>query len=320
MTILSKDWYGLANAVSLMLSVIIRACILQANRSAIDRAVKAPEEIAKTILITPDSKVVTMFIPNNLIIPVFVRTPKPRQNWLYHLFQWAGWVSFAVHVLAIGMANLATQIYTVALVLLSSILICQKLGCDDSILGHWQRKLMTENVPRAYCCRIGSRLKATVSEWPRDMEFRELYPKQWRLKEASDTVEQGQRSGRRMDLYAWLNLTADEEDSLWKWDLLPHQRSHDNSWHEEFNAKKALISDKYKPELETIKIRAVRGVRGRNYVRFGVLADEESAMESRGPDPLRPSSPQRRASVLTTRGLLIEGQVSDPLSTSSINQ
>ncbi|OJJ94695.1 hypothetical protein ASPACDRAFT_55617 [Aspergillus aculeatus ATCC 16872] len=240
MTVLSKDWYGLANAIALMVSVIVRAYVLQANRNAVDRAVESPEGIAKTLLITPDSKVITMFIPDNLIVPIFVRKPRPYRNWLYRLFQWAGWASFAVHVLAIGMANLATQLYSVVLILTSSILISWKFGCDDSTLGQRHRNLIGDNISPAYSCWIGSRLQAIVFEWPLDMEFRRSGPTQWRLNNASDRIEDGQRSERRIDLYAWLNLTSYEEDSLGKWDLLPHKRSHDNSWQEEFNAKKAL--------------------------------------------------------------------------------
>jgi hypothetical protein len=311
MTVLSKDWYGLANAIALMVSVIVRAYILQANRNAVDRAVKSPERNAKTLLITPDSKIITMFIPDNLIVSIFVRKPRPYQNWLYLLFQWAGWASFAVHVLAIGMANLATQLYSVLLILISSILICWKFGCDDSTLGQRHRNLISDHVSPAYSCWIGSRLRATVFEWPLDMEFRRLGPgpTQWRLKDASDRIEHGQRSERRMDLYAWLNLTSDEEDSLGKWDLLPHKRCHDNSWQQEFNAKKALVRDQYRPHIETIKRGALQAVRGRHHMRPAVPVDGYTAMEAQGPDSLTPASPQRRNSELTTSGLLVGREV-----------
>jgi hypothetical protein len=39
MTVLSKDWYGFANAVAMAISIIVRAYILQANRNDINRKV-----------------------------------------------------------------------------------------------------------------------------------------------------------------------------------------------------------------------------------------------------------------------------------------
>jgi hypothetical protein len=39
MTVLSDDWYGFANAIAMVISIIVRAYILQANRNAINKAV-----------------------------------------------------------------------------------------------------------------------------------------------------------------------------------------------------------------------------------------------------------------------------------------
>src|SRR5271156_3144999 len=115
MTVLSKDWYGFANAIAMLISIIIRAYILQANRNAINRAVLNAKhlpgtfehavkewdeksksgqsagpmpnavvrpngkhwkpELAKIVIVMSDSKVVTMSIPERLIIPVFVSNP-----------------------------------------------------------------------------------------------------------------------------------------------------------------------------------------------------------------------------------------------------
>ncbi|KAL2835443.1 hypothetical protein BJY01DRAFT_252677 [Aspergillus pseudoustus] len=64
-----------------------------------------------------------------------------------------------------------------------------------------------------------------------------------------------------MDLYAWLNLTAEEEDSLVKWDLLPYKRSDDSLRENEVSAKKALIHER-RPDIRVIKRIVVRAVEG----------------------------------------------------------
>ena len=112
-----------------------------------------------------------------------------------------------------------------------------------------------------------------------------------------------------MDLYAWLNLTAEEEDSLAKWDLLPHTRNHDNSWAEQFNKKKALIRE-YKPNLQTIKNGAAPAI-GQSLL-GAILGREKGSSidgESTTPatsnlDPLVSSRPQRENTVLKTDGLI----------------
>lgn len=247
MTILSGDWYGFVNALSLVIMVIGRAYMIQLNRQAIDRSILnlAPSTLArssKTIVVTPNSKVVTMFIPDELIVPVFVRNPEVTPRKGYECAQQVGWVAFAGHVVALGMSCLATQMYTVVLVIGSSILLCHGWGCDDAIDLRQRRNSDGNKLRRAYTCLIGSRLKATVFEWPAELEFRELSPGSWALRGSStNPIIEEERSTRRMDLYAWLNLSKEQKHSLVKWNLIPHHRKGDGSWGTEFRAKQKLI-------------------------------------------------------------------------------
>ena len=280
MTVLSRDWYGFANAIAMVISIIVRAYILQANRNAITRAVLNAKpfhgtlehavnerekrrqsgqsagpmpnavarpngkhwksEIAKIMIVMSDSKAVTMFIPEQLVVPVFVNNPKPRIKRHYETFRWLGWAAFAVHIIAIGLAELAAQMYTVALLVIPTVLMCWKVGCDDSRQYRRWRTFSSEDMEAPYECWIGSHLKATIFEWPKEVEFKETEKGShvWQLQCPTDVEE---RSTRRQDLYAWLNLTADEEDSMGKWDLLPHKRNDDDTWTNDFNAKKDLI-------------------------------------------------------------------------------
>lgn len=265
MTIISHDLYGLANVCAIIVSILTRSYVLRANRRAIDRSIRAilsPEDPAKLIVITPDSKVITMFIPNKLVVPVFVRNPQPSCNQLYNFVRWIGWLAFGIHAVSLGMATLATQLYTITLIIIPSILICQGFGCLDTVRPYPVN--FNNGDTRAYTCWIGSHLKATVFEWPSYLEFEKKSPTKWGFRDFPHTSSPDQRSARRMDLYAWLNLTAEEEDSFAKWDLLPHKRRDDPSWENEFNAKKALIRE-HRPDIREIRRIVVRAVeRGPN--------------------------------------------------------
>jgi hypothetical protein len=275
MTVLTSDWYGFANAMALIVLIGVRSYLLQTHRNAIDRAVEMakplrttftgaleewknriktdrdavkPEkgsqewrpEIVKILVAMPDSRLVTMFIPEHLLRPIFVTDIMPSSMWLYLLVQWVGWVAFSVHIVTIGMAQLATQIYVVMIMVGSTILICYGIGCDDSRVYKWWRE-RSVNTTQPYAFWAGKRLKATVLEWPLDFEFTKTKDGIWSRRRSSDTVKRKQRSTARQDLYAWLDLSSEEMRSLSDWHLLPHRRGHDDSWWMDFEAKRLLV-------------------------------------------------------------------------------
>jgi hypothetical protein len=250
MAVLSGDWYGFANGVALALSILVRAYIVRANRAAIDAAVErtlggrfqtAPTVDdschVKTLMILPDSTAITVFVPETLIRTVFVCNPTPRSAMMYDLARAIGWVAFGVHIVALGMAQLVSQLCTVALLIVSTVLVCYRVGCDD-FQGIWKRTNALQP-SKFYSCWIGTYLQVTVLEWPTDADFAKDENGKWRRRqEGHETTEPA--SVRRQDLYAWLNLNAAEEESLAKWDLLPHARGY-STWVDDFNAKKDLI-------------------------------------------------------------------------------
>ncbi|KAF4233296.1 hypothetical protein CNMCM6805_009386 [Aspergillus fumigatiaffinis] len=287
LTIVSGDFYGLANALALVVMVMGRAYMIRLNRRAIDRSILrlAPSTAAKsskTIVVTPNSKVVTMFIPGELIVPVFARNPEVAPAKGYECAQWICWAAFAVHVVALGMACLATQIYTVVLIIGSSILLCHGWGCDDVVDLRRRRDSDGNVVRRAYTCLIGSHLKATVFEWPDDFEFRELSPKSWALRgSCNNPASEEERSNRRMDLYAWLDLSKEQERSLVKWDLIPHHRKGDGSWGTEFKAKQKLIRE-LQPSILQIMDDAINHRNDNNQGREKLASDCEAIIEISG--------------------------------------
>lgn len=316
-TMLSRDWYGFANALSIIFLIGARSYMIQASRDAINRAVaaarplpstftgaveewekkygqkrqKAPAkgspsspitaprprlgskqwrpDVAKILVTMPDSKAVTMFIPEHLLRGVFVTETAILSPGLYRLAQWFGWTVFTVHVVTLGMAHLATQLYIIALTVIPTVLTCYGFGCDDSRIYAWWRGLWDKDVRQPYIHWAGAELKATVFEWPMDVEFsKDETGKIHRRKRDGAVVPRGKRSTARMDLYAWLNLSDEEQRSLWDWHLLPHQRGHDDTWWNDFEDKKSLIRENA-PDIHAVKnciqrdMEAARARRGR---------------------------------------------------------
>ncbi|KAJ5664203.1 hypothetical protein N7507_004934 [Penicillium longicatenatum] len=243
-TILMYDMYGVANTCAIIVSILMRAYILSTNRISIDQATSRADmgrNHDKFLIITPGSTVITMFIPNELIVPVFVTNGPIIPRRLYTVARWINWLAFGIHVTTIGMASLATQIYTIGLILTSFMLVTRGFGCADTeqpIPVHFENGGHTQ----AYTCHIGSHLKATVFEWPSYLEFDPRPNGVWKFRDPS-AQPSAKRSGltRRQDLYAWLNLTPEEEASVSKWGLLPHKRGDDKSWDNTYNAKAQLI-------------------------------------------------------------------------------
>jgi hypothetical protein len=166
MTILSYDWYGFANAMSMAASVMVRHFMVESLRKGIDgkvlslgkfdgsgnnhrQSVTIPPTIeqgwtgkcpSKIVVITADAKAVTMIIPHELLKPPspFIARIEPGHRFLYGVMRWTGWIAFAVQVIAIGMADLATQLITVFLLVVPTVLHVSRLGCDDS---QWRKNL-----------------------------------------------------------------------------------------------------------------------------------------------------------------------------------
>ncbi|KAL4911357.1 hypothetical protein BDW74DRAFT_164878 [Aspergillus multicolor] len=239
-------------------------------------------ELAKILLIMPNSSAVTMFIPEHLLRGVFVTETPVRSPSIYRLTQWTGWVAFTVHVITLGMAQLATQLYVVALTVIPTVLICYGFGCDDSRINKGWRWLRGKEA-QPYVHQAGPQLRATVMEWPEDAEFEKDSQGVLRRRDPG-RMPRDKRSTARQDLYAWLDLTEEEQGSLWDWHLLPHKRGHDDSWWNIFEQKQRLIRER-PLELEALKDRIQNDLEmresGRRILRWGsrVLEDLEKGLK-----------------------------------------
>ncbi|KAJ0419711.1 hypothetical protein BJY00DRAFT_313857 [Aspergillus carlsbadensis] len=102
--------------------------------------------------------------------PSVISDIEPRSPWLYRFARWTGWAAFIIHVVTLGMAQLAVQIYVVVTVLVPTVLICYGFGCEDSSIYKGWCRLRHRTTP-PYIFWLGSRLRATVFEWPVELEF-----------------------------------------------------------------------------------------------------------------------------------------------------
>jgi hypothetical protein len=307
LAVLAEDWWGFANVVAMILSVVVRAVLVQQNRAGIDNAIRdlksGPGAYAKMLVFLDDSKVITMWVPVNLVSVVFAGNPKvPRP--FYRLVRWVGWVAFAVHVVSIGMASLVTQICTVVLMVVSTVLTVFKVGCDDWRMVERVARVMERLDPNrelsldselAVACRISSLLSVTVSEYPlgyqmiadikdkagpgrkeqstsssntavsntksavaqekrlmfrreqdcNDLELGPGSPKvieSWANKR--DKITQG--TVRRQDLYVWLNMSNEEEESLRRWNLAPRITQRNESWWALYRTKQERFRERFR--------------------------------------------------------------------------
>ncbi|KOS47155.1 hypothetical protein ACN38_g1889 [Penicillium nordicum] len=214
-----------------------------------------PNKIAKVIVLTEDSKVVTLAAPAYLPKWVFATNPQPPNRYIYQACQWIGWTTFGVHVISIGMAALYTQIISVVVILVSTVLMAHRVGCEDSriwesIRSHWGHEFEENS------CWVSSNLKATISIYPEEyMDWPELEEKkpltmhvgngenigqQWTSPiDPSDLestpISKKDRKERRQDLLAWLDLTTEEDKVLIAWGLIPHSLEWQNAYREKKN-------------------------------------------------------------------------------------
>ncbi|KAI1336079.1 hypothetical protein F5Y15DRAFT_218243 [Xylariaceae sp. FL0016] len=174
-------------------------------------------EVAKAIVITEDSKVVTIRAPDYVIANVFTKNPRVPNPRFYMLARAAGWIAFAFHIIALGMAGLFTQIYTVVLIIGATVLSVYKVGCDDWMLSYKAERaprVDTESqggVPR---CWVSSTLGVHCSRYP--------------------TLD-GESEPRRQDLFVKLDPNPTELSLMKDWYLIPHKNPH---WMLDFQDKR----------------------------------------------------------------------------------
>lgn len=298
MTVLGADWWGFANVMAMVISVVVRCAQVAENQAGIDENIRTAEkeveenwakyeqakariearrdqdnlsaeikepvaprdrDHVKAIVITADSRVVTIDAPGFLIKPAFTSNPHIPHPLFYLACRIMGWIAFAVHVISIGMSALHTQIYSVVLIIVSTVLATYKVGCQDSQIGDFLWKKLydaedEETGDNEWNCWVTSRLKATVSSYPvghtlwdcdaskvrQVTERKSTWPRgPWNRGNTLTDLEHSALAPelpiireRRQDLFAWLDLSEVEDERLIAWGLIPHSQEWMNVYQE----------------------------------------------------------------------------------------
>jgi hypothetical protein len=122
----------------MVVSIVVRWYATKKNRDAIDNAVTKyydrNKPMAKCFIAFNDGKQINMYAPSSLVRCLFIDKPvvvEDYRSW-YFAARMVGWIAFAAHVITIGQAGLATQIVTVFIIVISTMVTVFKVGCDDS--------------------------------------------------------------------------------------------------------------------------------------------------------------------------------------------
>jgi hypothetical protein len=191
LTTLRKDWYGVATTAAMFVSVLVRAYVRDVMLARVDKSFSKGEKIiqdpcedpslAKFIIVFPDGKL-AIFRCERSYLRVMIDDKKPMRlfsRFMLRVARGFGWLAFAVQIVAIGQASLSTQIVTVFVMVLASLLTVYHIG---------------ERCPG----RIGSFIQ---------IEQQEVEAK------------------RRLDVYAKLLPTSEEERYMTRRGLFPDKRS-----------------------------------------------------------------------------------------------
>ncbi|KAI1214587.1 uncharacterized protein F4807DRAFT_466182 [Annulohypoxylon truncatum] len=213
------DWWGLANTISMIVSVVVRCCLVQENVDALDKAVldacyersgiQGGSEKVKLLISLADGRMVTMYAPRGLVLEGFTKRLTILQPRLYSYTRALGWFVFGVHVLSLGQATFLNQIYAIALLVLSTWATAKGIGSNEYYITEHISAKRVENYP--FC------------------------------------------PDKRKWAYIRLGCNGVEEESLADWGLLP--RKANTKWWRDFKeSEEQWKFQKYRKSYDTAKV------------------------------------------------------------------
>ncbi|RWA04020.1 hypothetical protein EKO27_g11082 [Xylaria grammica] len=133
-----SDWWGVANGIALVASVVVRSILVQQNRAFVDKAVEPgtiEAKAVKVLVTTPDGKIVTIKTTRDIVINILLTTPRPPHPRFYTGARSFGWLAFGAHVISLGMTSLICQLLTVVLLLSATTILAWQVGRDPKHIG-----------------------------------------------------------------------------------------------------------------------------------------------------------------------------------------
>jgi len=268
-TILMDDGFGIGNTVAIILSILVRVFLLRELRQGLNGSAMPNDELTipaqyyrddekplpipesfggvrelhressqptdrewvKFFATRADGKMVTIHARRS-ISSTFFRDSQPPHPRLYHVLRGIGWAAFGAHICILGMSTLFTQIYTVALLVFSTWILCSDLPLDLS-----QRRSTSTAAD-------GTTSALTT--------FTPFGPRIAVVREDPDIERPG--LDKRMWAYARAEPTEKQEMMMRHWSLLPFDGA--GTWYETYGKVKAEIRRKKAERAE----REVRGL------------------------------------------------------------
>jgi hypothetical protein len=167
-TCIMGDWWGFANTLSMLISVVVRRIVVGQNRLALDKAtenaVAMSVDTVKTFWTLPDGKAVTIIAPRGILIGCLLTTPRPPNPRLYNYSRILGWIGFGCHVITLGMATLFCQLLSVTLLLTATTIVAKRVGDDEYRIGSNLYIERRDSEGRDFRAAAYARLELTMKE------------------------------------------------------------------------------------------------------------------------------------------------------------
>lgn len=179
LAILTGDWWGLANALSMLGGMVTREILVEQNRAALDAAAvtssTASDSVVKVFCTLPSGEAITIYAPRLVVLNCILTTPVPRFKRLYSLLRGLAWLSFGGHVITLGLAALFNQLLTVVVLLGATVVLVQRLGTDQSRVGGRLHIQQTDHQGKGHRAEAYARLDLSAVEEDRMVQWN-LFP------------------------------------------------------------------------------------------------------------------------------------------------
>lgn len=212
-----RDWWGFSNIAAMILSVVVRQQMVSQLRDAVDRDVDSfsldPGQEVKVFLTLPNGKAVTIYGPRQAIVHCLLTDPRPIRPRVYMALRVLAWTAFGVHVITLGMATLISQMLTVTVLIVGSVLTGFGVGYRPETLGSRLRLEVDRGDPAWVRSQAYAKLNLTEVEEDYMVHW-SLFPQRknevwwtkYRQKEASLRSTSFQSASSTEKVVAWTNV------------------------------------------------------------------------------------------------------------------
>jgi hypothetical protein len=236
---LMGDWYGVANAGAIVISIVARLHILGQRREARDGTMSMPHGSSeinwskKTMVITrSDGKMVTVIGPPSTMVGIYgMKSFETKHPFHYAFAQQAAWIALGTHLLVLGMCTLVTQVYTVILLVASTVAVSSTTDWSADTQHKSATSLESQRFPT---------MIITIP-FNDDWDVIKTVPATWRESRDPERPDHTIKMDRRMVAWARLLLSEKQEEFLRGVRLMPSEGN--ETWWKSYRD----LRDEYRP-------------------------------------------------------------------------